>query len=232
VEKKTIDGHFSDIKQLVVHISVLFLLSFSVCYYFSGNIITIAQNRLLPVTHELHYFSVIEPFFLQLKVAFMVALMSSMPFILLRCGVYLLPVVRQKSSLMLYCIFGCILFFCGVFLAFEYLMPVVITMMLKMGGSMIFMLHASSFFGMIFILLFACGVVLEVPLVMLALVKFNIITIGKLKKFRKFYIALSFIAGAVFTPPDVISQVFVAGLMILLFEITLFLLSLCKGTKE
>lgn len=233
---KSIYEHFDDIKHLVLHLTFFFIISFGVSYYFVSDIISFLMQKLLPVNYTLHYFSIIEPFFLQLKIAFVVGIMFFMPFVFLRCGMYFVPVVKAKSALITFCFFGCILFFCGIFLAFEYLIPSVITMMLKLGEGvahdMPFILHAGLFFGMIFVLLFACGVVLEVPLLMFALVKFNIITVKTLRKFRKFYFVLSFIAGAVFTPPDVLSQIAVAGLMVILFEITLFLLSICKGTKE
>jgi sec-independent protein translocase protein TatC len=70
------------------------------------------------------------------------------------------------------------------------------------------------------------GLVFEIPIVIFALLQMRVISLEKIRKFRKLYIVLSFIIGAVITPPDVISQVIVALLLIALFEITIVIFSL------
>ena len=56
---------------------------------------------------------------------------------------------------------------------------------------------------------------------MILLVKIHKIDRNSLKKFRKYYIILSFIIGAIFTPPDIFSQIFIAMIMIVFYEIIL-----------
>ncbi len=233
LDKKSTFEHLKDLKNLVLHSFLIVFFGFCICYYFSSDIISYIQSKFLPNNQQIYYFSVFEPFFLKIKIGFICGLVIAIPFFFTRVAIYLLPTVSHGLYLILYLLVGCIFFYFGIFLSIVFFIPEVVKIMLKTGESFIpFVLNANSFFGMIILLIFVCGVIFEVPLVMLMLLKFKILTVEKLKKFRKFYLVLSFILGAALTPPDVFSQIVVAVLLILLFEITLFCFSLCKGTKE
>lgn len=232
-EKKSVYEHFYDIKTLVFHIVLAFIVVFFACCYFANDAMSLMQNHFLPDGQTLHYFSIMEPFILKVKIGFAWALVVSTPFILMRVAFYLVEAVQKKSQLFLYTALGCALFFVGIAFAFRFFIPLVVKIMFVSGSvDANFILHADKFFSMVFVLLFACGVVLEIPLATVGLLQCGLITVPMLKKFRKFHIILSFVAGAVFTPPDVFSQIIVAMLMIALFEVTIFCFSICKGIKE
>jgi sec-independent protein translocase protein TatC len=233
LDRKSTFEHLMDLKNLVLHSFLIVCFCFCFCYYFSSNIIFYIQKEFLPNNQQIYYFSVFEPFFLKIKVGFICGLMVSIPLFFTRIAIYLSPTVSNRLYLILYLLVGCIFFYFGIFLSIVFFIPEVVKIMLKTGESFIpFVLNANSFFGMIILLTFVCGIIFEVPLIMFMLLKFEVLTIEKLKKFRKFYLVLSFILGAALTPPDVFSQIVVAVLLILLFEMTLFCFSLCKGTKQ
>jgi len=71
-------------------------------------------------------------------------------------------------------------------------------------------------------MIFIFGLIFQIPLLFLLLIKFKKIDKISLKKFRKYYIILSFTIGAIFTPPDIFSQIFIAVIMILFYEIMVF----------
>ena len=62
----------------------------------------------------------------------------------------------------------------------------------------------------------------QVPIVVMLLVRFGLVSIEKLKKFRRYFIVLAFGIAAVFTPPDVLSQFALAVPMCLLYEVGLW----------
>lgn len=232
LEKKSTVEHFKDLKTLVVHIGIVFVLSFCTCYYFSAEILRCLHKYLIPQEH-LYYFSILEPFFLQLKISFVSSLMVSIPFIIFRVMAYLMPVFHGKRNLVIYSILSIVLFASGTFLGFFLFIPKVVEMLLHTNTlNMPMALNASTFFETVTMLLLVFGGIFEVPLVIFFLLQGNIITIKQMKKFRKFNLILSFILGAVLTPPDVISQIIVAMMLIFFFEASLFVFSLCKGTKE
>jgi sec-independent protein translocase protein TatC len=75
---------------------------------------------------------------------------------------------------------------------------------------------------MIIALFLAFGLAFEVPLVLITAVKFNWIKIKTLEKNRPYFIVVAFVFGAIFTPPDIISQVLLAVPILLLYELGLF----------
>jgi sec-independent protein translocase protein TatC len=64
----------------------------------------------------------------------------------------------------------------------------------------------------------AFGVAFQVPIVVMLLVRFGLVTVDKLKDFRGYFVVLSFVIAAVLTPPDVVSQLALALPMCILYE--------------
>ncbi len=73
--------------------------------------------------------------------------------------------------------------------------------------------------------MFAFGLSFELPVILLLLVKAGIVSPKGLADKRKYAILLAFIMAAILTPPDVISQVLLAVPVILLYEISIFLVA-------
>ena len=65
----------------------------------------------------------------------------------------------------------------------------------------------------------AFGVAFQVPIVLMLLVRFEMVTIEKLRSFRGYFIVVAFVVAAVLTPPDVVSQLALAVPMCLLYEV-------------
>jgi len=77
----------------------------------------------------------------------------------------------------------------------------------------------SSYVEAILSLYIAFGCAFQVPIVVMLLVRFEMVTVEKLRSFRGYFIVLSFVVAAVLTPPDVVSQLALAIPMCLLYEI-------------
>jgi sec-independent protein translocase protein TatC len=69
----------------------------------------------------------------------------------------------------------------------------------------------------------AFGVTFEVPVIVIVLVRAGLVSIDKLKEARPYVIVGAFVVGAIFTPPDVISQLLLAVPLCLLYELGIFL---------
>ena len=79
-------------------------------------------------------------------------------------------------------------------------------------------------------LIFAFGIAFQLPILLICLVKFGILSVDNLRKKRKYWIVIIFSVAAVITPPDVLSQILLALPMILLYEIAIIISS--KITKK
>jgi sec-independent protein translocase protein TatC len=94
------------------------------------------------------------------------------------------------------------------------------------------MISFDSYLSFILSTIFTFGAIFELPILMILLSQFGILKVRFLKQNRKFIILIIFILAAILTPPDVISQIILAGPMILLVEIGIFLAGLVEKKKE
>jgi sec-independent protein translocase protein TatC len=90
----------------------------------------------------------------------------------------------------------------------------------------------SEYLRFVLRLLFAFGLVFELPIVVLSLVKTGVVTPDTLAKGRKYALLLIFIGSAILTPPDVVTQVLIALPLILLFELSIWLGRLVKRKRN
>ena len=81
----------------------------------------------------------------------------------------------------------------------------------------------SEFYSFIMILTFALGLTFQLPLIMFVIVKANLATVETLKSYRPHLIVSFFLFSALITPPDVISQFLLAIPLIILYELSLFI---------
>ncbi|MFZ2627671.1 MAG: twin-arginine translocase subunit TatC, partial [Rugosibacter sp.] len=88
------------------------------------------------------------------------------------------------------------------------------------------MTDIEKYFSFVLTMFLAFGATFEVPVVVVVLVKTGLVSIEKLREWRPYVIVGAFVVGAVFTPPDVVSQFMMAVPMWLLFEAGVFLASL------
>jgi len=119
---------------------------------------------------------------------------------------------------------GFLLFLGGTFFVYFLIFPLIFSFFISVTPKDVdLMIDISSYLQMIISLFLAFGLAFEVPLVLITSVKFNLIKIETLKKIRPYIIVVAFIFGAIFTPPDIISQILLAIPILILYEIGILL---------
>ena len=81
----------------------------------------------------------------------------------------------------------------------------------------------NEYLSLMMTFIFAFGLAFQLPVILLLLVKFGVLTIKQLVSFRKYAIVLSFVFAAIVTPPDPFSQISLALPIIILYEISILL---------
>jgi len=80
-----------------------------------------------------------------------------------------------------------------------------------------------EYIGFFFTVILALGCVFQLPVVLVGLARFGIMSARAIREKRKFFILGAFIVGALLTPPDPITQLLMASPILLLFELGVFL---------
>ena len=171
-----------------------------------------------------------EAFFTQIKVAFFAALFISFPVILLQIWRFVAPGLykNERKAFVPFLVATPVLFFLGGAMVYYLVIPLAWDFFLSFqitGGESNLSIEVepriSEYLSLVMRLIFAFGIAFELPVVLLLLARAGIITARGMAKNRKYAILFSFIAAAILTPPDVISQVMLAIPVIMLYEMSI-----------
>ncbi len=221
--------HLLEFKQVLVRCVGALFIVFLCLFPFANDIYSFIADpivNLMPEGNSLISIGVISPFLTPLKMALVVALYITMPFILSQIWGFVAPALysHEKRFAIPMGIATVILFYGGIFFSFLVVMPVIFGFMIDVGPDVVnFTPDIQHYLDFVLKVSFAFGVAFQVPVATLLLLKFGITTIANLKKNRAFIVIGAFVVGMLLTPPDIISQSMIAIPMWLLFEIGLLL---------
>jgi sec-independent protein translocase protein TatC len=113
-----------------------------------------------------------------------------------------------------------VLFACGMAFAYFLVFPVVFGLIIGIAPQGVaVMTDIGKYLDFVITLFLAFGLTFEVPIVVVALAVMGIVEVEKFKEGRPYVIVGAFVIGAIFTPPDVISQIMLAVPLWLLYEL-------------
>lgn len=221
--------HLADLRKRLVISMIVLLVAFMVCFSFWEPIFALIKAPLSAA-----YASNIKGLLVQkapaegiltaMKVAFFAALIISMPVIFYQFWLFIAPGLykNEKALVLPFVIFASIMFAIGVAFSYFIVFPFIIKYILAFGNSQ-FEAYISvgdyiSFFTR-FILGF--GIAFELPVLSYFLAKVGLITDMTLRRFFKYAIVIIFVIAAIITPPDVISQLFLAVPLIGLYFLSI-----------
>ena len=203
----------------------------SVLALFAGMVVAIAlfQEELTGILigpffeldQGLVFMGLTEGFLFQLKIALLGGCVLASPIIIYQIMRFILPALysHEKKIFYIMSFFGVLLFVGGVcFGYFLVLQPVMSTLLKLAGTDLTPMITASSYMSFVLGFLIPFGLIFEIPMVVYFLTSVGIITPDKLIKVRKYVLLVVLVIAAILTPPDIISQLCLAGPMLILYE--------------
>ena len=222
--------HLIELRSRLIKALLAFLVMFVVCFFFAKNIYNIL---VLPYQHaagpeaKLIYTAPQEFFFTQIKVAMFAAAFLSTPVVFSQIYAFVAPGLykNERDAFKPYLYATPVFFLAGALLVFYVVMPNLLHFFIGMqqanepGKAQIELLpRVSEYLGLVMTLIFAFGIVFQLPVVLTLLGRVGIIDSAFLKNNRRYAIVIVFVVAAVLTPPDVFSQLALAIPGILLYE--------------
>lgn len=186
------------------------------------DLIAVPIRAHMPPDAKLIAVGVFTPFFVPLKVLMMSGVLLALPWLMYQAWSFVAPGLysHEKRFALPLIIFGSLLAYIGIaFVQFFVLDRMFGFIQSFTPESVAATPDIASYVEAILSLYLAFGMAFQVPIVVVLLVRFNIVTVDKLKDFRGYFVVLSFVIAAVVTPPDVISQLALALPMCLLYEL-------------
>lgn len=217
-------SHLIELRDRLLRCVLALLLVFICLFPWARELYAIlAQPMLssLPEGGKLIATEVTAPFFVPVKVTMMAALVVALPYLLYQLWAFVAPglYAHEKKLVAPLIISSTLLFLCGMAFAYYLVFPVVFHFMVAVAPTGVaVMTDIGKYLDFVLTLFLAFGVTFEVPVAVVILVRMGIVSVQKLKDIRPYMIVGAFIIGAIFTPPDVVSQVMLAVPLWVLYE--------------
>ena len=180
----------------------------------------------LPDSSELHYFAPMEVFLLQLKFAFVAALVAAYPWNIAQVWGFLVPALypHERRALGWWIVGMSVLFFAGAAFSVAGVLPLLMRFAMGFETAMVRpTIGVASFLELAGGMALAFGFVFQTPLAVMLAVRFHVVKAATLAKGRPYVIVAILVIAALLTPPDIISQLMLGIPAWLLFEAGLFL---------
>jgi sec-independent protein translocase protein TatC len=221
-------SHLIELRQRLVRSAFAVLIIFLPLTFFMKDIFDFLSHPLmiaLPAGTKLLATGVIAPFMVPLKVTLFVSFLLALPVVLWQAWAFVAPgLYRHEKRLAAPIIVSSIVMF---MLGIAYCYFVVFGFVFKfIAGfapeSVNVAPDIEAYFSFVLGMFLAFGVTFEVPIVVVLVARFGIASVTKLKQARPYVIVGAFILAAIFTPPDVLSQLLLAIPLCLLYELGIF----------
>ncbi len=239
--------HLVELRKRLMHSFIAVILLFFVCYYFAPQLYNFLVQPLADVLEDMGgerrmiFTALHEAFFTYIKVAFFTAMFVAFPFIAIQIWAFVAPGLYrdEKMAFAPFLVATPILFFMGGALVYYLIFPMAWTFFLSFetgggAGTLPIQLEAKvdQYLSLVMRLIFAFGLCFELPVIMTLLGRIGLATSTGMRAKRKYAIVAAFVAAAILTPPDVISQIGLAIPTILLYEISILSVQMVEKKRD
>ena len=161
-------------------------------------------------------------FLVPLKVTLMAAFLIALPYVLYQMWAFVAPgLYRHEKRLALPVIMSSVVFFAlGMCFAYFVVFPIAFGFFAGYAPTGVQMMtDIDKYLSFVLTMFIAFGITFETPVVVIVLVRLGVVSLEKLRAIRGYVIVGAFVVGAVFTPPDILSQLMMAVPLWLLYEL-------------
>lgn len=227
--QETFVSHLVELRDRLIKALIAFVVVFGILMIWPGagaiyDFLALPLTRALPQGTKMIATGVITPFMVPLKVGAMVAFVVALPVILFQAWAFVAPGLYQheKKFALPLVIASTILFIIGMAFCYYFVFGKVFSFINDFAPKSITPApDIEAYLNFVLTMFVAFGVTFEVPIVVIVLVAFNIVSLEKLREWRSYVIVGAFVIAAVVTPPDVLSQLLLAIPMCILYEVGL-----------
>jgi sec-independent protein translocase protein TatC len=223
-EEATLVEHLDELRTRLLFALIAVGLGFAVAFAFHVHIIEWLTEP-LPDGKELVTFGVTEPFFTAVKVSLFTGLAFALPVVLYQLWSFLAPAVAENAQrvVSVFVAIATVLLVVGVLFGYYVLLPRALEFLTNFDDNLYqVQIRASYYYSFVSAVLIGMGLVFELPIFILALVRIGVVTSGQLRKNRKLGMFLAVVVAVLLPTVDPVSLAFEALPMILLLEISIW----------
>ena len=232
-------SHLGELRKRIVHSFIVIVIVFvgaTLIELEMGQPILSAFRAPLDIRNiPLVFIELTEPFFTYLRIGLYTSLFLSFPYLLGQIWLFIRPALfsKERKTIWPFILLSYPLFVGGGLFGYFIVIPFGYDFFLGFENKFtIPTLSMSSYLSLTIHLLFAFGLVFELPTISFILTKLGVINAQWLRKNRKYSLVVIFVAAAILTPPDVFTQTLMAGPLIILYELSIFVSIIASSNKK
>ena len=191
-----------------------------------------AEQTELPPARRLQALKPMTYFFISLQIAFIGGLILALPAVFYQGWRFIAPGLLPSEKRLMVPIIS-LSIFCfsvGALIAYWIVLPLGLRFFLALEPpDMTSQWAVDEYIGFVLRLIMGFGIVFEMPVLALFLAKAGVLTATRMRHIRRYAIVSIFILGAIFTPPDPVSQMLMVLPLLLLYEISIWV---CKAAQR
>lgn len=220
-------SHLIELRNRLLRAVAGWLLAFVVLFPFADRLYSLLASPLLaklPQGAQMIATAVTTPFFVPMKVTMLTAFLLALPWMIYQCWAFIAPglYAHEKRLIRPLLASALALFFIGMAFAYFVVFPVVFGFLVGSAPQGVaVMTDISEYLDFVMGLFLAFGFAFEVPIAVVLMALMGWVTQVQLKESRSYVIVGAFVLGAIFTPPDIVSQCMLAIPLWLLYELGL-----------
>ncbi len=168
-------------------------------------------------------------FFVALKVSFFAAILGALPIILLQIWMFIAPGLydNEKKMVVPFVLGGTFMFTIGVFFAYYIVTPFGFDFLITFGSFKFTpLINIEDYVGFFTKIMFGFGIAFELPVFAYFLALLGMVNDKQMISFFKYAVIIIFIVAALLTPPDVLTQLLMAGPLIILYGFSILIVKI------
>jgi sec-independent protein translocase protein TatC len=233
----TLISHLLELRTRLLRALVVVIVVSIPCMIYANDFFSLIAKpllKVLPKGASMISTSVIAPLMTPFKLAFYIALVLAMPYVLYQAWAFIAPgLYRQEKRFALpLLVSSVVLFYAGVAFAYFVVFPLMFAFFTATAPPGVQMMtDITQYLDFVLVLFLAFGLAFEIPVAIVLLVWTGLVKLETLRRNRGYVLIAVFIQAAVITPPDVISQTAMALPMYALYEIGIVMAKILARTK-
>ncbi len=216
--------HLEELRRRILVVLAVFVVFFGTAYPFHNTLLDFLTHPL--ENRELVFLDITEPFLVNIKIAFIAAVMAIMPLLVFQLIGFAFPAFSKKirRRVIPIGILFFALFYGGIAFSYFLMVPIAVQWLLSQGAELIQTLSVTKYVSFVGWFLVGVGLIFEIPLILVFLIKIDVLTVPQLRRQWRIVYIIILVLCAIITPDwSPVTMGVLAAPMILLYELALLL---------
>ena len=228
----SLSGHLRELRNRILACVIVLVVAILAGLHYAPQIVQVFLQMGEGLDYEFVYIAPQELMLQYFYVSFLFGICVTIPVLLYQAWAFIRPGLKKSENFLflIAMIFGLLCFGAGACFAYKIMLPFMLYFFntLSIGSGVSAYISVQNYLSFLLMVLIIFGIVFELPMVSVVLNRLGLLKASWMKAGRRVVIVVIFVIEALITPPDIVSQITVAVPVILLYELSIFLCSVCE----